>query len=218
MPKIKEQRMEDMQRYKNVLEYTEYEEGSSSPKGKWKEEIFQNKNPNVLELACGKGEYSLKLAQLKPDRNYIGIDIKGSRMWVGATKAQEKELENVRYFRAFIDHLDEYFAKDEVEEAWIVFPDPYIKKEKKRLTSPKFLDIYRKVMKSGAIIHLKTDSALLYKYTKEVIADQELELLDDVPDVQKIRPDDPVLSIKTFYEKKHLKEGKTIKYISFRLD
>ncbi|MEX0608651.1 MAG: tRNA (guanosine(46)-N7)-methyltransferase TrmB [Balneolaceae bacterium] len=218
MPKIKEQRMEDMQRYENVLEYTDYEEDSASPKGKWNKEIFQNEKPIVLELACGKGEYSLNLAQLHPEKNYIGIDIKGNRMWVGATKAQEKDLNNVRYFRAFIDHLDQFFAAGEISEAWIVFPDPYIKKERKRLTSQKFLKLYRKVFKPGAIIHLKTDSDLLYEYSKEVIAAEELELLKDIPNVYKTHPDDPVLSIKTFYEKKHLKEGKSIKYLSFRLD
>lgn len=218
MPKIKEERMDDMQRYKNVLEYTDYENGKPSPIGKWQKEIFKNENPIVLELACGKGEYSVTLAQLQPDRNYIGIDIKGNRMWVGATKALEKELSNVRYFRAFIDHVDKYFEKGEVEEAWIVFPDPYIKKERKRLTSPKFLDTFRKIMKTGAVINLKTDNDLLYEYTKEVIADQQLEILDDVPDVYKMRPHDPVLTIQTFYEKKHLEEGKTIKFVSFKLD
>lgn len=218
MPKIKEQRMEDMQRFENVLEYTDFEVEGSSPKGKWNQEIFKNDRSIVLELACGKGEYSVHLGQLKPDHNYIGIDIKGNRMWVGATQAQEKGLENVRFFRCFIDHLDQFFGENEISEAWIVFPDPYEKKARKRLISPKFLKLYRKIFQPDAIINLKTDSDLLYEYSKEVIAEEGLEILKDIKDVHKEAADDPVLSIKTYYEKKHLKEGKTIKFLSFRLN
>lgn len=217
MPKIKEQRMEDMQRFENVLEYTDFEAEGSSPKGKWNQEIFKNNKPIVLELACGKGEYSTALAKLQPGNNYIGIDIKGNRMWVGAVKAQEENLQNVRFFRCFIDHLDHYFAKDEISEAWIVFPDPYLKKERKRLTSPKFLKLYRKVFKPGAILNLKTDSNLLYQYTKEVIKKEGLEILRDVENIYKECADDPILSIQTYYEKMHLKAGKTISFISFCL-
>lgn len=209
--------MEDMRRFENVLEYTDFEE-NPAPKGKWRSEIFGNKNPVILELACGKGEYSVNLARRNPNKNYIGIDKKGNRMWVGAVKAQEENLVNVRYLRAFIDHLDQFFGQDEIDEAWIVFPDPYIKKERKRLTSPKFLKLYRKVFKKDAVINLKTDSDLLYEYTKEVIEEEGLKILRDIENVYKECPDDPVLSIQTYYEKMHLKEGKTIKFISFRLN
>ncbi|MTI89139.1 MAG: tRNA (guanosine(46)-N7)-methyltransferase TrmB [Balneolaceae bacterium] len=217
MPKVKKQRMREMKKLRNVLEYTDFEENHTSPKGKWKEEIFENENPIVLELACGKGEYSVGLAKLEENKNYLGIDIKGNRMWVGATTALEEGLENVRYFRAFIDHLPQFFEKGEIDEAWIIFPDPYIKKERKRLTSPKFLKTFRKVMAPDTVINLKTDSDLLYEYTKEVIAEQDLELVKDIDDVYKTYPEHPILSIKTYYENIHLSKGKTIKFLSFRL-
>lgn len=218
MPKIKERRKEEMRSLANVLDYSEIQSSGLSPKGKWNSEIFSNQNPVVLELACGKGEYSLHLAQAFPQSNCVGIDIKGNRMWVGATHALELKLENIRFLRAFIDHLDHFFDEGEVSEAWIMFPDPYIKKERKRLTSPKFLKLYRKVFKPDAIIHLKTDSELLYTYTKEVIASQGLELLTDLHDVHRQEPGHPVLSVKTYYEHMHIAKGKTIKYLSFRLN
>ncbi len=217
MPKIKEKRMEELPKLDNTLVYTDFDEDNPSPKGKWNSEVFEKAQPIVLELACGKGEYSVGLAELEPDKNYVGIDIKGNRIWVGATEALEKGLDNVRYLRCFIDHLDQFFGKNEVDEAWIVFSDPYLKKDRKRLTAPKFLKTYRKVMKPDAIIHLKTDSDVLYEYTKEIIEQEGLELLDDEPDVHKNRPDDPKLSIITYYEEMHLEKGKTIKYLSFRL-
>lgn len=218
MPKIKEQRFEDMKRFKNVSEYTDFEEGKPNPSGKWGSDIFGNDHEIVLELACGKGEYSTSLAERNPDKNYIGIDIKGNRMWVGATYAQEHDLKNVHYFRAFIDHLDKYFGENEVDEIWILFPDPYPKKERKRLTAPKFLELFRKVLKPGGFIHLKTDSDVLYEYTLEVIEEEDLNLIQNIPDIYRECPEDPVLTIKTYYEKKHLEKGKTIKYLRFSLN
>ncbi len=218
MPKIKERRKEEMRSLANVLDYSEIQRSGISPKDKWNSEIFRNQNPVVLELACGKGEYSIHLARTYPNSNYVGIDIKGNRMWVGATAAIEQRLENIRFLRAYIDHLDHFFGKDEVSEAWILFPDPYIKKERKRLTSPKFLKLYRTVFKPDAIIHLKTDSDLLYTYTKEVISSEGLELLTDLHDVHSQQPGHAVLSIKTYYENLHIANGKTIKYLSFRLN
>lgn len=209
--------MEEMKELSNVLEYTDFEDEQPSPKGRWHSDIFKNKNPIVLELACGKGEYSIGLAELEPGKNYIGIDIKGNRMWVGATTALEKGLDNVRYFRAFIDHLPRYFEKGDVSEAWIIFPDPYIKKERKRLTSPKFLKTFREVMEPDTVINLKTDSELLYEYTREVIEEQNLELLEDIPNVYQTHSDHPKLSIQTYYEGMHLEKGKTIRFLSFRL-
>lgn len=217
MPKIKEERMEELPKLKNTLVYTEFDEKKPAPRGKWNSEVFENDQPIVLELACGKGEYSIGLAEHEPDKNYVGLDIKGNRMWVGATEALDKDLKNVRFLRCFIDHLDQFFGENEVDEAWIVFSDPYIKKERKRLTHPKFLKLYRKVMKPGAVINLKTDSDVLYEYTKEVIGQEGLELLVDEPNVHKNRSDDPKLSIITFYEQMHLEKGKTIKYLSFRI-
>ncbi len=217
MPKIKEQRMEELPKLENTLVYTEFSKEIPPPKGKWNTEVFDKAQPIVLELACGKGEYSIGLAEIEPEKNYVGLDVKGNRLWVGAKEALDKGLENVRYFRCFIDHLDLYFGENEVDEAWIVFSDPYLKKKRKRLTHPKFLKLYRKVMKPGSVIHLKTDSDVLYEYTKEVIQKEKLELLVDEPDVHKNCPDDPKLSIITYYENMHIEKGKTIKYLSFKL-
>lgn len=217
MPKIKEKRMEELPKLDNTLIYTEFDKDNPAPKGSWNSDVFEKDQPIVLELACGKGEYSVGLAELEPQKNYVGLDIKGNRLWVGATKALEKGLDNVRYLRCYIDHLDQFFGENEVDEAWIVFSDPYIKKERKRLTHPKFLKLYRKVMKPGGVIHLKTDSEVLYEYTKEIIEEQSLELLDIEADVHTNRPDEPKLSITTYYEEMHLQKGKTIKYLSFRL-
>lgn len=218
MPKVKEERYDEMQRLENVLEYTDIEEGEPSPAGRWHSDIFENENPITLELACGKGEYSTGLAEKNPDQNYVGIDIKGNRMWVGATYALENDLNNVRFFRAFIDHLDRHFGENEVEEIWILFPDPYIKKARKRLTAPKFLKLYKKVLKPGGIIHLKTDSRLLFEYTREVIENERLQLHECITDVYAEKPEDPVLSIQTYYEGMHLEKGKKIKYLRFSLD
>ncbi len=218
MPHVKLERMEELPKLDNTLVYKEFDEQNPAPRGKWNEDVFENDHPILLELACGKGEYSVGLGQLHPENNYVGLDIKGNRLWVGATIALEKNLDNVRFFRCFIDHLPEFFAANEVAGAWILFPDPYLKKERKRLTSPKFLKTYRKVMKPDAVINLKTDSLELYEYTKEVIEQEGLQLLDDEPDVHQNRPDDPVLSLKTYYENMHLQKSKTIKFLSFRLN
>lgn len=209
--------MDELPKLENTFVYKDFTDENPAPKGRWCSEVFENDHPLILELACGKGEYSNGLGKQFPDKNFLGLDIKGNRLWVGAQRALDDTLHNVRFLRCYIDHLPQFFAPDEIDEAWIVFPDPYLKKERKRLTSPKFLKTYRKVMKADAVIHLKTDSDQLYTYTKEVIEDEKLQLLVDEPNVHKNRPDDPILSIKTFYEMMHLKKGKTIKYLSFKL-
>lgn len=218
MPKIKEKRMEQIRALPNVFEWPDYNSSAPFPKGSWKAEIFKNDHPIVLELACGKGEYSIGLGKLNPHKNYIGFDIKGNRMWVGASKALEDDLDNVRFFRAYIDHLDQFFCEAEVDEIWIIFPDPQLKKDRKKLTSPKFLGLYKPLIKKGATINLKTDSPELYEFTKEVIEQEELILHRDEPDVYKNCPDDPELSIRTYYEGLHLKRGRTIRFLSFSLD
>jgi len=220
MSKNKLQRFSEIAEFPNVFEYTDFEDGSQKPKGSWASDIFGNDHPVCLELACGKGEYAHALAEKYPQKNYIGIDIKGARMWKGAKIALEKEMGNIRFLRAQIDHLDEYFAPGEIEEIWITFPDPYLRKSKssKRLTSPKFLDIYRIILKPDGLIHLKTDSDPLFRFTRETIRETCCELADLVEDVYKERPDDELLTVKTFYEKQHLEKGKTIKYVCFRLD
>ncbi|RNC79382.1 MAG: tRNA (guanosine(46)-N7)-methyltransferase TrmB [Balneola sp.] len=218
MPKIKEQRMEEIRTFDNTFDWHDYNSKNLFPKGSWNSDIFKNDNPIVLELACGKGEYSIGLGQLHPQKNYVGFDIKGNRMWVGAQEALDLGLENVRFFRAFIDHLDQFFAEKEVSEIWIIFPDPQLKKDRKKLTSPKFLELYRPLLKKGSTINLKTDSPELYEFTKEVIEEQNLILHRDVADVYKECPDDPELSIRTYYEGLHIKRGRTIRFLSFSLD
>lgn len=217
MAKNKLKKFADVDRFHNVFEYTDFEE-KPKPAGTWHSDIFKNNNPIVLELACGKAEYTVNLARQNPDKNYIGIDKKGWRIWTGARKAIEESLENAHFMRIYIDHLAEYFEPDEVDEIWITFPDPYLRNSKssKRLTSPKFLDIYRKVMKKGGTVHLKTDSLPLFEFTLEVIEEQNLELVDRCDNVYAERGDDPVLTIRTYYEKMHLEEGKIIRYVAFR--
>ncbi len=220
MGKNKLERFAEIAEFEHVLELTDFqEEDREKPKGRWNENIFKNKNPIILELACGKGEYTLELARKNPDLNFIGVDIKGARLWKGATRALDRNLTNVRFLRIYIDHLDEYFGPGEVNHMWITFPDPYPKwsDRNKRLTSPKFLSIYQKVLQKDGAIHFKTDSDDLWSFTKEVIREENCNLLDLVEDVYNERPDDPLLTTKTFYEKKHLEDGKTIKYMKFRL-
>ena len=202
----------------NVFLWTDYNSNNPFPRGTWNKDIFKNENPIVLELACGKGEYSIGLGQQNPEKNYIGFDLKGNRLWVGADKAIKKGLTNVRFFRAYIDHLDQFFEKNEVSEIWIIFPDPQLKKDRKKLTSPKFLDLFRPLLKSGATINLKTDSPELYEFTLSVIEELGLKLHRNISNIYHECPDDPELSIQTYYEGLHLKKGRTIQFISFSLD
>lgn len=220
MGKSKLEKFEEIGRFSNVLELTDFQDPEyDKPAGRWARDIFGNGNPVRLELACGKGEYTLELARRNPAVNYVGVDIKGARIWKGALRALEEGLENVRFLRIYIDHLDEYFGAGEVEELWITFPDPYPRSpdRNKRLSDPKFLKIYRKVLKPRSPIRLKTDSEMLFNYTREVIEEQNCPLVDLVEDVYGERPDDELLTIKTYYEKKHLQNGKSIKYVAFRL-
>ncbi|TVR17842.1 MAG: tRNA (guanosine(46)-N7)-methyltransferase TrmB [Balneolaceae bacterium] len=215
--KNKTGRIAEVNQFPHVIQYVDFED-EHELKGKWASEEFNHENPITLELACGKGEYSVNLAKKFPGRNFIGVDIKGPRIWVGAKEAVEQNITNVRFLRAFIDHLENYFSKGEVEEIWIPFSDPYLKKPKKRLTSPKFLNIYRKVLKPWGTIHLKTDSKVLYNYTLDVIKREDLNVITRIDDVYRDAPEHELLtSIQTYYEKMHLKEGKTIHYVAFQL-
>lgn len=217
--KNKIQRFKDIARFQNVFEYTDFED-EPTPKGKWNKEIFENDNAIVLELACGKGEYTIYQAERSPEKNYIGIDLKGNRIWKGAKYALNQEMKNVRFIRMLIDHLEDYFEKNEVDEIWITFPDPHLRgsRSKQRLTSPKFLEIYRQVLKPGARIHLKTDSDHLFNFTLETIEKEGCQIVKKVDDIYKEEPDNDLLTHKTFYEKKHLEAGKTIHYVAFRLN
>jgi len=215
--KNKLERIADVQRFSNVFEYKNFKENPEL-KGKWHTHVFRNHNPITLELACGKGEYTTNLAREYPERNFIGIDIKGPRIWVGAKQALEEPLENVRFLRSFIDHLENFFVENEVDEIWIPFSDPYLKKERKRLTAPKFIDVYRSILKPGGLIHVKTDSRVLYNYTLEVIQREKCIIEQRIDDVYHEKHNyEHLTTIQTYYEKMHLEAGKSIHYVSFRL-
>ncbi len=186
--------------------------------GKWNH-FFKNKNPVVLELACGKGEYAIGLGRLHPEKNFIGVDIKGNRIWVGAKKAIDLGLRNVAFLRIQIDHIDDYFSQNEVEEIWITFPDPQLRisKAKKRLTHPGFLRIYQQVLIPGGRIHLKTDSPDLYKFTKEVVDLFNCNLHFDYNDVYKEQSIAEELKIKTHYELMDIAGSNRIHYLCFSL-
>jgi tRNA (guanine-N7-)-methyltransferase len=188
-------------------------------KGKWNNELFKNENPIVLELGCGKGEYTVGLANSCHHNNFIGIDIKGARMWRGAKTANEQNLPNVAFLRTRIEFINSFFTEDEVDEIWITFPDPHPggRNANKRLTSPWFLNCYRRFLKDRGLIHLKTDNSELYEFTKKVLEYNNLETTCSTNNLYSEKSDD-ILSIKTHYEKMFLAAGMKINYLSFRLD
>ena len=187
-------------------------------KSKWNCEVFAKNNPIVLELGCGKGEYTVGLARNYPEKNFIGIDIKGARIWKGAKEVAENAIENAKFLRTEIENLEHFFAPDEVDEIWITFPDPQMQKVRKRLTSTGFLQRYAKILKSGGLIHLKTDSPFLYEYTVRLVTENDLEIIENTSDLYGSGKADPIKSIKTFYEEQWLSRGKSIKLITFRID
>ena len=189
MPKVKLERMDALKYMDNVFLWTDYNSEHPFPKGSWNSKIFGNNNPIVLELACGKGEYSIALGQKYPNKNYVGFDLKGNRLWVGANIATEKD-----------------------------FPDPQLKKDRKKLTSPKFLALYKPLLKRGATINLKTDSSELYTFTLDVINNQGLKLHTNIIDIYADTSIDPDLNIQTYYENMHLRKGRKIHFLSFSLD
>jgi tRNA (guanine-N7-)-methyltransferase len=187
----------------------------------WNSFFFDSNKLIVLELACGRGEYSLALAHMNPNINYIGVDIKGARIWKGAKNALKRNLTNVAFLRTRIENIESFFRPGEVSEIWITFPDPFLKKSKsnRRLTSPAFLQRYRNIMKKGGIVHLKTDSDELYEFTMEVLdRDKNINILYRNEDIYADIPEFAELHIKTYYENQHLAERKKIKYIKFTLD
>lgn len=184
--------------------------------GKWNDGFFTNKGPLTLELGCGKGEYTVGLAKANPDRNYVGVDIKGARMWSGAKTVEEEQIGNAAFLRAEIENIDKFFAPGEVDEIWITFPDPQMQKSRKRLTSTRFLQMYGKFLKPGGIINLKTDSPFLYEYTRRLALLNGFEIITDTDDLYGSGLADPVSSIKTYYESQWLSRGKKIKLISMR--
>lgn len=189
-----------------------------SMKSDWAECHFGNKHPITLELACGRGEYTLGLARQYPDRNFVGVDIKGARIWKGAKIALEEGIDNAAFLRTRIEQIGLFFAPEEVGEIWITFPDPFLKKGKanRRLTAPRFLAAYRQILARDGVIHLKTDSPQLYDFTLEVLEEQEeVELLYKNEDIYAGPLPIPELELKTYYEAMHLKDGRKIRYIRF---
>ena len=187
-------------------------------RGKWHAAYFHNDNPIVLELGCGRGEYTVGLAAHNPNKNYIGVDIKGARMWAGAKQAELAGMQNVAFLRTNIEMLTHFFAPNEVAEIWITFPDPQMKKVTKRLTSTYFMQRYAQLLRPDGLIHLKTDSPFLYTYTNELIKINQLSTFIQTEDLYSGEIEDQILSIKTFYEKQWLSRGKKIKYIRFALN
>jgi tRNA (guanine-N7-)-methyltransferase len=220
LAKNKLRKFSQMAEYSNVFQPT-FEELDSgfSLKGKWKSEVFQNDNPLVIELGCGKGEYSVGLAQKYPEKNFLGVDVKGARMWQGATDAIEQDLKNVAFLRTRIEFIEYCFKTDEVDEIWITFPDPQLKKKraKNRLTHPVFLERYAKVLKQDGLIHLKTDSQFLHGYTLGIIEGHQHHLEDAEHDIYNAQLKRSNLEIKTHYEKLFLEKDMPINYLRFRL-
>lgn len=191
--------------------------GGCPLRGRWKSDVFTTGGPLVLELGCGKGEYAVGMGRMIPGSNFIGIDIKGARMWTGARQVADEGIGNVKFLRTSIHLLPEFFAPGEVDEFWITFPDPQMKKVNKRLTGTHFVDIYRQVAAPGTIVNLKTDSPFLYAYTMEMARHNGLEIVAATPDLYHSEWADKVPRITTYYEQQWLGRGIPSKYIAFRL-
>lgn len=187
-------------------------------KGQWRQQMFRNEHPIVLELGCGKGEYTIALAERFPEKNFIGIDIKGARLWKGAKYATQHTMGNVAFVRTRVEFIESMFAADEIDEIWITFADPQERKPRKRLTHPRFLERYRHLLAPGGTIHLKTDSRLLHRFTLETARCNGLTVLEHDEDIYGSGRADELLSIQTFYEKNFLAQGIPITYLAFRLD
>ncbi len=220
MGKDKLKKFEAIKNYHNVFEpvisFTERQDFEM--KGVWGEKYFQNENPIILELGCGKGEYTVALSQKYQDKNFIGIDIKGARIWRGATTAVEKNIKNVAFLRTRVDLLDTYFAENEVSEIWLTFPDPQPVKQQKRLSSAFFLNLYREVLINNGVIHLKTDSKLLHFYTAKLLEFNKIIPNISTDNLYHSGINDDILSVRTHYEKIFMEKGKNITYLNFNLD
>ena len=203
----------------DVFEYP-YSQVADTPcemKGNWNRDFFKNDHPIVLELGCGRGEYAVGLARRYPEKNFIGVDIKGARMWTGAKQAQEEGLANVAFLRTNIEIIDRFFAPGEVSEIWLTFSDPQMKKVTKRLTSTYFMERYRKFLVPGGLVHLKTDSNFMFTYTKAMVEANHFPVEFITDDLYHSGLDDDILRIRTYYEQQWLDRGLSIKYIKFRL-
>ena len=223
MSKGKLQKFAEMETFKNVFQYpySVIENVPFEMKGKWREEYFRNENPIVLELGCGKGEYTVELARMFPDMNFIGVDIKGARMHTGAKLALEEGLANAAFLRTNIEIIDRFFAPGEVQQIWLTFSDPQMKNPRKRLTSTFFMERYRRFLADGGLVHLKTDSNFLFTYTKYMAEKNSLPVMmitDDLYHDSSLDDDTRrILSIHTYYENQWIERGLNIKYLKFRL-
>jgi tRNA (guanine-N7-)-methyltransferase len=219
--KNKLSRWAEMVSFNNVIQpETAKLPGEDHPlKGRWRSDVFFNGNPVILELGCGKGEYTIGLASRFPQNNYIGIDIKGARIWRGAKTAHEGKMPNVAFLRTRIEFIDLFFNENEIDEIWITFPDPYTGKRNsnKRLTCPWFLNKYRNFLKDNGIIYLKTDNTELYEYTLRLAEKNNLSLIKSTRDLYRDVSINDIFSIKTHYESLFLKEKMKINFLSFRL-
>ncbi|MDD2435972.1 MAG: tRNA (guanosine(46)-N7)-methyltransferase TrmB [Massilibacteroides sp.] len=217
MGKNKLAKFDEMAGYPHVFQYpfSELEAKGFDLKGLWNKCFFKNNHPIVLELGCGKGEYTVGLARLFPDKNFIGVDIKGARMWSGAKESLEADMQNVAFLRTHIELINRFFAPGEVAEIWLTFPDPQMKKLNKRLTSIRFMKLYREILSENGIIHLKTDSHFMYTYTTKMAEINHYPILFQTGDLYHSGTTDPILGIKTYYEQQWIDRGLNIKYIRF---
>lgn len=220
MGKNKLAKFAEMATYKHVVQapYNKLNESDHELKGKWADTFFKNHQPLVLELGCGKGEYSVALAEYFPEKNFVGVDIKGARMWNGSKQAFDKGLKNVGFLRTNIEIIDSFFGAAEVDEIWLTFPDPQMKKNTKRLTATNFMNKYRQFLKPEGIVHLKTDSNFQYQYTLAMARENNFPILAETEDLYQSPLLDEVLSIQTFYEKQWRERGLAIKYLAFRIN
>jgi tRNA (guanine-N7-)-methyltransferase len=218
MSKNKLTRFAENETFANLFQHDHFD-ARNEPfplKGKWHDNYFKNNNPIVLELGCGRGEYTIGMAQRFPDKNFIGIDRKGARIWRGCKDGVEQNLKNVAFLRIKIEDIEYYFDRNEVHEIWVTFPDPQLRKERRRLISPNFISKYEKIIDSTGLIHLKTDSRELYEYVIQAAPIEEWNLFENIENVYETNTPSVLTEIQTFYERKWLVEGKVISYVCLK--